>query len=131
MEEILIVIITFLGKLLIESLLYFPLDIFIIFREKYGGVKADRFGWVLLSLLAGIVIGGVSVVLFSNAVLPFGWLRVLSLIMAPFLAGAIALRMSRRRNQKHLNSDNKLHYMAAFLFTLGLLGIRFIFTTRI
>lgn len=130
MEEILIVVITFLGQLLLESLLYFPWDMFVIFHEKYRGGKYNKFGWALISLLVGMTVGIISVGIFSDAVLPFSWLRVLNLIVAPFLAGALALRMSRRRNQKELTSDNKLHYLVAFLFTLGLLGVRFVFTAK-
>lgn len=130
MEEALIVIITFLAQLLLESLVYFPWDILLVLRERRREGKSNKYGWALISLLMGTIIGGVSVGLFSNAVLPFSWLRVLSLVVAPFLAGALALRMSRRRNQKKLTSDNKLHYLVAFLFTLGFLGVRFVFAIK-
>jgi len=130
MEEVLFIILSFLGELFVESLLYFPWDIFMVSYEKRREGSINKFGWAFISLLVGLFIGWISVLLFSSAMLPFSWLRLVNLIAAPLIAGTIALRMSKRRNQKSLSSDNKFHYLIAFLFTLGLLGIRFILTIK-
>ncbi len=130
MEEILFIIISFVGQLLLESLLYFPWDIFMVSYEKKREGDINTFGWLFISLIIGIAVGAASVAILSSAVIPISWLRVINLIVAPFLAGAVALRMSKRRNQKGLTSNNKLHYLVSFFFTLGILGIRFVLTTK-
>lgn len=131
MEEILVIIVSFVGEILLESLLYFPWDIFITSFEKRKEGELNRVGWGFGSLFIGMAIGAISVKLFSDAILPFSWLRILNLILAPLFAGIIALRMSKRRNQKNLTSDNKLHYLIAFLFTLGMIGTRLVLTTKV
>ena len=130
MEEIIIIVISFIGELFIESLLYFPWDIFMVSYEKRREGNINKFGWSFASLLVGMLIGWISVLLFSSAMLPFSWLRVVNLIVAPLIAGSLALRLSKRRNKKSLSSDDKFHYLIAFLFTLGLIGIRLLLTTK-
>ena len=130
MEELILVILTFVGEILLESLIYFPWDIFMVSREKKKDGELNAFGWLLISLFAGMAVGGISVWILSSAMLLFSWLRVANLLIAPLLAGGFALRMSKRRNQKEIDSNNKLHYFIAFVFTAGVIGVRFVLTTK-
>lgn len=130
MEEVILFVLSFLGELLLESLAYFPWDLFVISYEKRKDGEINRFGWCLLSLILGIGLGSASTLIYSKIILDAGWLRIANLILAPLLAGAIAVKMSRRREQKEITTNNKFHYLIGFLFTLGLVATRYVMAVK-
>lgn len=111
---------------MIDSLIYFPWDIFVVSYERKREGELNKLGWWLLSLILGIVVGWLSLAIVQEVVLQNTWLRILNLILAPFMAGIIALKMSRRRHRKALITDNKFHYLVGFLFTLGFVAARYV-----
>lgn len=130
MEEIIVLMLSFVGELLIESLVYFPWDIFMASYERKKEGEINKFGWCVISLFFGIGIGYVSLLLLPKIIIQYSWLRILNLILAPLIAGAIAVNMSKRREQKELTTNNKLHYLIGFLFTLGLVSVRYVLSKK-
>lgn len=130
MEEIILLVLSFVGELLIESLAYFPWDIFMGSYERKKEGEINTFGWCVISLFFGIGIGYVSLLLLPKIIFQYSWLRILNLILAPLIAGAIAVNMSKRREQKELTTNNKLHYLIGFLFTLGLVSVRYVLSKK-
>ena len=130
MEELIVFILSFVGELLVEILLYFPWDLFVGSYERKKDEELNVFGWCILSLLIGIGVGAFTVFVVPNIIFDSSWLRITNLILAPFIAGFIALKMSKRRGQKHLNSNNKLHYLVGFLFTFGLVCTRYVMAIK-
>jgi len=130
LEEIIVLVLSFVGELLIESLMYFPWDIFMASYERKKEGEINNFGWFAISLFFGIGIGYVSLRLLPKIIIQYSWLRILNLILAPLIAGAIAVNMSKRREQKELTTNNKLHYLIGFLFTLGLVSVRYVLSQK-
>jgi hypothetical protein len=130
MEELIILVLSFIGELLIESLIYFPWDLFIGSYERKNEGKLNTFGWCVVSLFLGIGMGYASTLIFPNIIFDYTWLRIINLLVAPLLAGALAVKMSKRREQKDLTTNNKLHYLVGFLFTLGLVGARYVLAQK-
>ena len=131
MEEIIIITLYFLGEVILNALIYLPGDIFLSIHELNKDDKLNILPWAILSLFLGIITGFISIALLSSAILPFSWLRVINLIASPLLSGTIALQMSKLRNNKNKQSNNKLHYLVGFLFTFGFVCVRIALTTKI
>lgn len=129
MEELALYIIVEIGGFLLNAIIYFPWDFLMVFFEERSK-KPTYLAAILLSILTGTLIGYISVKLIGGALIPFDWLRLINLILAPFVAGYIALLTSRRREKKRKSSDSKFHYIVAFLFTLSFIATRYVLTTK-
>ncbi len=127
MEELLI----FLIQILIEALAYFPWDILLYSRSESGPPLPKLVGWALLSLLAGVFIGGLSALVFApHVLLKYGWLRVLNLVLAPYIAGALATKFALKRVGPKNPHVIRLHFWSAVMFTFGLVVVRFAYASR-
>ena len=93
------------------------------------GSKRDQSGcgWLVFHGLIGGFFGWLSTLLFPHLMLPFVWLRVLNLVLAPFLAGGLTFYMDKWWNK---GKDGANAFFHGFTFAL-LFGLaRFAFGAR-
>jgi hypothetical protein len=84
-------------------------------------------GWLTFQALIGGLCGWLSTLLFPNLMLPFAWMRVANLILAPFAAGLLTLFIDRRFNR---GKDGQNAFWHGFTFAL-LFGLaRFAFGAK-
>ncbi len=128
MEELVLLALAEIGGFILNAIFYFPWDILLSFFEN----KSEKPIYILaiiFTFLTAALLASISVWILDEPLIPFGWARLLNLCLTPFVAGYIALRMSRRRGQRGIDSNNKFHYFVAFLFTLTFVGTRYVLTT--
>ena len=128
MEELVLLILAEIGSFIFNAIIYSPWDILLaLFEDK--SEQPHYFLAVIFTFLAAAAFASISVWILDEPIIPFGWARLMNLFLTPFVAGHIALKMSQRRGQKGLDSNNKFHYLVAFIFTLTFVGTRYVLTT--
>ena len=130
MEELIVLILYYVGEILLQSIMFFPWKLVITSRENKADYQLNTFGWLFLSLLVGIGFGYISILILPSAVLSHGWLRLANLIIAPSLAGAIAVKLSASRQKKGKVSEKRFHFIMAFVFTLGVVCTRIVMSAK-
>ncbi len=128
MEELILLILAEVGGFIFNAIIYSPWDILLSFFEDKSD-KPHYFIGIIFTFLAAVALASISVWILNERIIPFGWARLLNLLLTPFVAGHIALKMSRRRGHKGIDSNNRFHYVVAFLFTLTFVGTRYVLTT--
>ncbi len=128
MEEVALFILIEIGGFILNSIIYFPWDFLVAFGEGKSN-KPNYILVVILSILVAAVLAKISVLVLQEAIIPFGWARVVNLLLAPLVAGYVAFKMSNRREQAGKNSKGNFHYIVAFLFTFTFIGTRYVLTT--
>lgn len=128
MEELLIIILQFLGECLLEILCALPSDVFR--RSPSLSGRGPQWPNHLAWLIGGLLLGGASLLIFPATLIHHPLLRILNLIVAPLLAGFCASMLNWLR--WHISPDIQRHapFLRAFYFCLGLTAIRFIFADR-
>lgn len=118
MEEILVAVLQVLLEFGLELLLYGGLDL--------AAERADRErpGCVFVGLFAlfGAGLGAIANAVHPRPVLPFPWLRLTNLVVAPFAAGGLSWLVARWRRR-----GPALAFGTAFVFVLGFNLVRFAF----
>jgi len=134
MEELLIAILTGGIEFIVQVIAYFPWDIlFWNYRERRGPpeFKGDSVvPAVLVGLALGGVLGGVSLLVRRQTMLPYPWLRISNVLVAPLVSGFLARQVAGRRQRRGLNSNPRLHFAFALAITLALVLVRFIYAVR-
>jgi len=121
-EDLLLAILQFAIEVLGQVLISVPFDCACRIRRK---PEDQPVVFAILFLVVGTIVGVISLA-FIPPLIPGPGLRIASLLISPFLAGAlgryIALWQSRTRNPLLVPS---YHFWYAFCFTLGLAALRF------
>jgi len=121
------IFIQFVVEVVLQALVSIPFDCGCRIRKA---PEHDAFGFAFLFLLAGGVVGWISLA-FVPALITNRWLRIASLILSPLLAGFLGYRIARwqllRRNPFLVP---KYHFWYAFSFTLGLAAVRFAYKNQ-
>jgi ABC-type molybdate transport system permease subunit len=128
MEELILLALAEIGSFIFNAILYFPWDMLMaVFEEKSR--KPIYIVAIILTILVAVALAKLSVWILDEPIIPFGWARLINLCLAPFVAGYIALRMSRRRGNRGKHSNSKFHYFVAFVFTLAFVATRYVATS--
>lgn len=84
-------------------------------------------GWLIGHGLIGGLCGWLSTLLFPHLMLPYVWLRVANLIVAPFVAGGLTMLLDHQFNKSRDGTNAFWHGLTfALLFNLA----RFAFGAR-
>ena len=125
MEEVLVVVLQGLVEFLVEMLIYFGIDL--PWRRDDGRAGC---GWVVLLLLLGAGCGWAADLLWPRLLLPYFWLRLANLAVAPLAAGALSWAVADRRRRRGAALIPVSHFWSAFAFTLAFNVVRFAFGQR-
>ncbi len=124
MEEILLALL----ELFLEALVWFPVDFG--GSRRFGQVRQvvrtpGHLAWSSLPfLIAGAVLGGLSLLVFPTALVRSVPLRATHCMLSPFLAGWLARALARRGAR--LNPVRpRLGFWRAFFLTAGFAVVRF------
>jgi hypothetical protein len=133
-EELLLVLVQFLFDLLVDTVISIPVD-WLFGREERArhsrGLEPPSNAPILVgAAVVGSVLGGMSLVVLPHTLLRFGWMRVLNLVLAPALSGALAYQASQRRRTRGAVSDDELHAVSAALLSFAFVGVRFLWGLR-
>jgi len=121
-EEILGVIIQLVLEVGLQAIISGGVDL-----AATRGRNSAGCGWLIGHGLIGGLCGWLSTLLFPNLMLPFAWMRVANLIVAPFAAGLLTLLIDRRFNH---GKDGQNAFWHGFTFAL-LFGLaRFAFGAK-
>jgi len=131
MEDILILIIQGIIEFLFELFGYLPWDLWWYARPKEGDESDFGFGvWLFSSVILGGTLGYISVFVFPNVIIKFGWLRIALLFLSPLASGFFARQMALHREERGRISDSETHFWLSFCFSMGLVWMRFAFAHR-
>lgn len=132
MEDLLIVILQALGQFLFELFAYLPWD-WGWYWTPYDrrDTQSDGTFWaVVLSVGLGAAIGALSLFIFPDVLIKWGWLRIVLLFLSPLLSGSMALTMARWRQEQNKFIEPWTHFWLALCFSIGLVWVRFAFASR-
>jgi len=125
MEELIALFIQFVVEVLLEVLGTLPWDMLSYRWDDRTGCSL-----VLLTLLAGGAVGGISVLIFPHTMLHHGWSRMGNLIVAPLLSGGMAWLMAKRRERRGRAVPELRHFWHSFGFTFALAAVRLAYCNR-
>lgn len=133
MEELLIIALQFVLELLLEILIWFPWDIFLVWRDKRTATAKTPPGNGAVfagGLIFGAMFGGLSLIVLQRAILDDASARLANLILAPLVCALVARGLARRRVRRGQPSDEKLHFWFALLFSAAFVLVRFMWAVR-
>jgi hypothetical protein len=128
LEGLLIVVAQFLTEVVGSALVSIPFD----FGRKTPTTQREsesNYSYFLFFAIGGAV-GWMSVQLLPQSVLPYSWLRIVNLAVAPLVAGLITRQIAIVRAKENLLIEPRVHFWRAFWFTLALAFIRFAYATH-
>ena len=125
MEELLLLIVQVIVEVFAESLTGGLLDALSWFWEASYEKPTLRWLRYPLMVFLGGLIGGLTVWLFPRTLLPFGWLRIANLIVAPVISGLCSRQIARWRQAKGYAIDPDAHGLLAASACLGIVAVRF------
>lgn len=128
MEESLIVIVQFILEVLFELLSCLPWDE--ILDALPFPSKLDIVSRCLLSLVAGAIVGAISLHLFPRTVFRYSALRIGGVVVTPIFSGHLARSAAQRRLRRGVVTAPGEHFACSYSFTLALVLIRFAYGVR-
>ena len=96
-----------------------------------GNDKFDKgCGYFFLHAFAGGSLGWISTLIAPQLVLPFVWMRIANLIVAPLVSGAISYGFASWAKSRGSKWDPKTHFIHGALFAFMFGAARFAFGTH-
>ena len=87
--------------------------------------------WLCVLLAtAGGMLGWISAYLLPFRLLPYSWLRVLNLVVAPVVGGFTARAIAAYRSKDNVLIEPRVHFWNAFWFTLAFVLLRIAYLSR-
>jgi len=83
-----------------------------------------------LFMTIGGMLGWMSAYFVPFRLLPYSWLRLLNILVAPLVGGFTARAISAYRAKENAFVEPKVHFWSAFLFTLAFMLLRTGYLTR-
>jgi hypothetical protein len=134
MEELLIAVISAVAEILLEIVSYLPCDVVLSLAERRRGpdgrYEFPVFGLVAIGVILGSIIGVFSLQFSRQTMLPYAWLRMGNIVVAPVTSGLIARWTAGRRVARGEESSPRHHFAFACAVTMGLVLVRFVHATR-
>jgi hypothetical protein len=128
-EEVLILLVQFVAEVLIELLIYLPFDLPLSRDAKTG--ERQGCGWLVLYLMLGGMVGGLSLLIAPRLLLHSPPLRVANLIVAPVATGGLSWSLATwRRSRGVAAACPTTHLWTGFLFVLAFGGVRLAYGGR-
>ena len=128
MEELLLLVIQGLFELLLEVFGSFPLDTMSYKRER------EERNWTILKcfffFVVGAGVGAVSVWMFPHTLFNSQVLRVGNLLIGPVLSGLASYWLATRKVRKGDVVWVSRHFWYSYLACLGLVLVRFAYSSR-
>lgn len=125
MEEVLVVALQLFFEFFLQLLGSGFLD-----AASGRGGKNDGCFYIFLHTIVGGGLGFVSTLVVPHLVIPFLWLRLLNLVVAPLVAGSISYGFASWAKSKGNDSNADSHFLHGFLFALMFGLARFAFAAR-
>ncbi len=126
MEELLILLLQVFGEVLFQILGSGLLDLLTWAWDAEDSPPSRGCTLVLIMLVLGGLLGWLTVWLVQHTLLPWGWLRMMNLVVGPLLSAWVSWRIARwRQNQGH-DTDPKLHALMAGVACAGIVLVRFV-----
>ena len=132
MEDILILVLQAVGQILFEFFAYWPWDWF-WYTTPYDTLDTRSDGtWaaVILSLALGALFGWLSLFVFPDVLVKWGWLRIALLFISPLGSGLVSREMARFRQRNNPFIEPTTHFWIGLCFSIGLVWVRFAFAHR-
>jgi len=132
MEEILILLLQAIGQILFEFFAYWPWDWF-WYSTPYDTRETRADGtWsaIFLSVSLGALFGWLSLYVFPDVLIKWGWLRIVLLFVSPIGSGLVSREMARWRQQENGFIEPNTHFWIGLCFSIGLVWMRFVFAHR-
>ncbi len=129
MEEILVVIIQVVLEVGLQIFGSIGLDFATSSRGNSPTTEEEGCGWLLAFGVAGGVCGGLSLIPYPKALLPWAGLRIANLIAAPLLAGELS-SLAVRYVFTQRSWDPRHHFWRGFWFAMCFGLIRFTYIHR-
>lgn len=126
MEEVLVVALQLFFEFFVQLLGSGLLDT----ASRGTSAKNDGCFYILLHTVVGGGLGFVSTLIVPHLVIPFLWLRLLNLVVAPLVAGSISYGFASWAKSKGNAHDPDSHFLHGFLFALMFGLARFAFAAR-
>jgi hypothetical protein len=130
LEALIIVALQFAFELLLEIVLWFPWDMLLLWRHEKGIKLPGAWPIVAGGALLGAMLAAMSLVVVPHTILVLAWARVANLFITPFLCGAAALAMARKRRRRGRAPNASVHFWFALLFSMTFVAIRFAWARR-
>lgn len=133
--EILFIIILFIAKKILGSLLSFILNsmggliqtIFNSIKEEFHQVLGYEVATVLGNIFIGTILGGVSLALIPLHITPNIQIRLVNLIVTPLVVGALVNLSSNIKFYRKILAFDLVNFIAGYTFALAWAGVRFVF----
>ena len=122
MEILFEIIFQFFGELLFQLLAELGFRSLAAPFQKSRNPVSSAFG----SVIWGGILGGISLLVFRNAMLETGTLKLLNLIITPVCAGAMMVMMERWLAARGRKPSSFAQFQNAYLFAFAFALIRFI-----
>ena len=98
MEDLLILILQALGQIIFEFFAYWPWGLVLVFDAiRYArdrGSDGTAYA-ILFSIGLGAMLGWLSLYIFPDVLVKWGWLRIVLLVVSPIGSGLISREMAR------------------------------------
>lgn len=122
MEEFLVILIQFIVEIGIQWLIYMPFDI--TFERNRTTGASSGCGWIVLLIVAGGLLGWISVLIAPNLILPTAGWRIANLSLAPIVVGGASYWVAQGRKLEGSLIKPMDHFWFGLLFTLSLAAVR-------
>jgi hypothetical protein len=132
MEDLLILLLQALGQILFEFFAYWPMD-WLWYTTPYERRDTDSDGtWiaVIFSIGLGALFGWLSLYVFPDVLIKWGWLRIALLFISPLGSALVSREMARWRQKKNAFIEPMTHFWIALCFSIGFVWVRFAFAHR-
>ena len=127
MEDLIIVIVQFTFEVLGSAFIGSP---FGFNARKLRESESSSRGEQIVFALAGALLGYVSAYLLPFKLLPYSWLRLLNLVVAPVAGGYVAKAIATHRAKADPLIEPKVHFWNAFSFILPFALLRLAYVAR-
>ena len=82
---------------------------------------------VLVSIIEGSILGGASLIIIPQYIIPNFQIRFINLVVTPFIIGALLNLSSNIKFHKNLTRFDLVNFISGYTFALAWAGVRFIF----
>ena len=128
MEDLILLAVQALIECLFNVLCVIPFDW--TSRNRTTPESPSVFVPRLLWFCAGCALAGISLLIFNRTLIAIPALRVANLALAPIASAYLSEKIATRRAATNPFIIPRNHFWQAFLFTFGLVLIRFVYASR-